>query len=88
VSFVDVFRMRGFKVQGEAEIVPPEAPDFAELVRPLAEKAGPDCPIRGVIRIAIRRVSRILAPSYTLFPERSEEERMRGAYATYGVRPL
>jgi uncharacterized protein len=87
VSFVDVFRMKGFKVEGEASVVPQGDPAFGALSQELLRKAGPDFPIRNVIRITIRRISRILAPSYTLFPDRSEEERMRSAYETYGVRP-
>jgi predicted pyridoxine 5'-phosphate oxidase superfamily flavin-nucleotide-binding protein len=88
VSFVDVFRMRGFKVEGEAALVARDAPGFADLARPLIEKAGPDFPIRAVIHVRILRIARILAPSYTLFPERPETERMASAYATYGVRPV
>lgn len=87
VSFVDVFRMKGFKVEGEAAIVPKDDPAFDELGRDLLRMAGPDFPIRNVIRVRIARVSRILAPSYSLFPDRPEEERMESAYRTYGVRP-
>lgn len=38
--------------------------------------------------IRIERVSRIWAPSYSLFPNRSEAERMQATYDTYRVRPL
>jgi predicted pyridoxine 5'-phosphate oxidase superfamily flavin-nucleotide-binding protein len=88
VSFVDVFRMRGFKVEGDAAIVPRDDAAFDEIGGGLLQKAGPDFPIRNAIRIRMTRVSRILAPSYSLFPHRSEEERMKSAYATYGVRPM
>ncbi|ESR22746.1 hypothetical protein [Lutibaculum baratangense] len=40
-----------------------------------------------MIVVEIARIARIWAPSYTLLPERSEEERMNEAYDTYGVRP-
>jgi predicted pyridoxine 5'-phosphate oxidase superfamily flavin-nucleotide-binding protein len=88
VSFVDVFRMKGFKVEGEAAIVPKDDPAFDELARDLLRMAGPDFPIRNVIQVWIARVSRILAPSYSLFPDRPEEERMESAYRAYGVRPV
>jgi hypothetical protein len=37
--------------------------------------------------LQVERISRIWAPSYMLLPDRTEAERMRMAYATYGVLP-
>lgn len=87
VSFIDVFRQRGFKVVGSATIIEPQDPDFAVVGAELLRMAGGDFPIRHIILIRIERISRIWAPSYTLFPDRTEEERMQGAYETYGVIP-
>lgn len=88
VSFVDVFRQRGFKIAGTATLLAPHDQGFAEVGAELLRLAGDDFPIRHVIVVRAERVSRILAPSYVLFPARSEEERMRAAYARYGVRPV
>ena len=87
VSFVDVFRQRGFKVVGSARVVPSEHADFDLLGQDLLAMAGPDYPIRNVIAVQIEKISRIWAPSYSLFPERSEAERMDAAFAAYGVQP-
>ena len=87
VSFVDVFRQRGFKITGTATIVAPGDAAFAELAEDLLRLAGPDFPIRHVISIAVDRIARIWAPSYHLFPERTEAERVQNAYETYGVTP-
>lgn len=87
VSFIDIFRQRGFKITGAASIVAPDDPAFADLAGDLLQLAGPDFPIRHVISIAVERISRIWAPSYHLFPERTEAERMQDAYETYGVKP-
>jgi len=88
VSFIDVFRQRGFKIKGMATIVPPDSDDFADLGATLLRMAGDAFPIRHVIAVRVDRVERILAPSYHLFPERTEAERMEDAYAAYGVRPV
>ncbi|KAA0971228.1 pyridoxamine 5'-phosphate oxidase family protein [Aureimonas fodinaquatilis] len=85
VSFIDIFRQRGFKVVGSATIIGPEEPDFAIVGADLLRLAGVDFPIRHVISIHMERVSRIWAPSYALFPDRTEEERIQVAYDTYGV---
>lgn len=87
VSFIDVFRQRGFKVVGLATIIEPGEADFPVIGADLLRMAGSDFPIRHLISIQIERVSRIWAPSYTLFPDRTEEERIQGAYETYGVAP-
>ncbi|SLN47045.1 pyridoxamine 5'-phosphate oxidase family protein [Oceanibacterium hippocampi] len=87
VAMVDVFRQRGFKITGTARIIGPGEADFATLGRDLLAKAGDAFPIRHVILVHIARISRIWAPSYSLFPGRSEEARMQAAYRTYGVQP-
>lgn len=88
VSFVDVFRQKGFKITGTADIVGRDDPAFPVIGAALLEKAGPDFPIRNVISIGVERIARIWAPSYALFPDRTEDERMQSAYDAYGVRPL
>lgn len=88
LSFIDIFRQTGFKVHGEATVIAPEAAEFEEVGQELLRMAGSDFPIRNVIRIRISRISRILDPSYTLFPDRSDAERAQSVYATYGVQPV
>ena len=87
VSFIDVFRQKGFKVVGTARLVAPDEEEFEALSAPLLVLTDGTFPIRHVIAVGVEKVSRIWAPSYGLFPERSEAERMDAAYRTYGVRP-
>jgi predicted pyridoxine 5'-phosphate oxidase superfamily flavin-nucleotide-binding protein len=87
VSFIDVFRQRGFKIVGTATIIPREVDDFLVVGARLLKMAGDDFPIRNVISIEVGRISRIWAPSYSFFPDRSETDQMRRAYQTYGVLP-
>ena len=87
VSFVDVFRQKGFKVVGTARLVAPDDADFDVLSAPLLRMTGGAFPIRHVIAVGIEKVSRIWAPSYSLFPERAEADRMDAAYRAYRVRP-
>ncbi len=87
VSFVDVFRQRGFKITGRAVIVRPEEPSYRDLGRDLLKMAGTDFPVRNIIAVDIDKIARIWAPSYALFPDRDETERMQSAYETYGVQP-
>jgi hypothetical protein len=88
VSFVDVFRQKGFKVIGTARLVAQDDAAFKEVSAPLRMLTGGAFPIRHVIAVGVEKVSRIWAPSYSHFPERSEAELMDTAYRTYGVRPV
>jgi hypothetical protein len=47
--------------------------------------APPPFKIRGVIWVEVTKVAAIRAPSYALYPERTEGEQRRRAYEAYGV---
>jgi uncharacterized protein len=87
VSFVDVFRQRGFKLIGSARVVDNQEDEFGTFASPLITKAANRFEIKNVLHVRVRRVSWIWAPSYFMFPEQREEERMLEAYRAYGVRP-
>ncbi|PWE52537.1 flavin-nucleotide-binding protein [Metarhizobium album] len=88
VSYVDIFRQRGFKFVGKARIISPEERDFDTYGDALVNMASGAFTIRNVILVSIERVSRIRAPSYTFYPDRSEEMLMSSAYEQYGVKPI
>jgi predicted pyridoxine 5'-phosphate oxidase superfamily flavin-nucleotide-binding protein len=86
VSFVDVFRQKGFKVVGVAADVAPSDPAFARWVAPLRALAGDRFPIRSVFVVRAVAVEAIVAPSYWLFPdETTEASQERAALRAYGV---
>jgi predicted pyridoxine 5'-phosphate oxidase superfamily flavin-nucleotide-binding protein len=87
LSFVDIFRQRGFKIQGHAEIVGSGSPDFGTLSPKLTELAGDSFEIRNIIRLDIKRIAPIVAPSYRVFADMDEQAMMAAAFKTYGVRP-
>lgn len=88
VSFIDIFRQRGFKVAGMARIIDPDQGDFQRYGFGLIAKAGDAFAIRHVIVVTIQHIARIQAPSYLLFPGRSDEEVMRETYLAYGVQKI
>lgn len=88
VSYVDIFRQRGFKLVGAARIIASDDDDFGTYGTALVAKTGSAFTIRNLVCVTIARVSRIRAPSYTFHPDRSEEMLMASAYEQYGVRPI
>lgn len=88
MALVDIFAQTGFQIYGTATLVAVGTSGFDALAAPLAALAGPDFPIRAVISVTPRRVAPIVAPSYRLFPDRTEAEQTARAMARSRVRPL
>lgn len=88
VSFVNVFTQKGFKLLGEAKVIAPTDPHFAQLEPLLLQKTQGKFPIHAAIWISVNAVEPILAPSYWLFPaDTTEASQTASAMLTYGVAP-
>ena len=84
-SFVDVFVQRGFKVEGGARVIGRDDPGYGGRHALLTAEIGDAFEILSIIEIEPQSVSEIVAPSYRLFPEPGEIDRIREALATYRV---
>lgn len=87
VSFVDVFRQKGFKVKGMARNIRSESPEFESKSELLRELIGDRYPIRSIIEVEVRASAPIVAPSYRLFDDVTEETQIAAAMRAYNVRP-
>lgn len=87
LSFIDIFRQKGYKFKGIGEIFAEGSNQFEIYGRKLKEIAGTKFHIRNVMLITVTKVERIWAPSYNLSPKTTEEDLMRDAFRTYGVAP-
>ncbi len=88
VSFVDVFIQKGYKLKGTANIINKHDSDFKEKVKPLTDLFSDEFPIQSVIEIEIKKVDSIQAPSYFLYPDRTQEFQVESAMKTYQVKPI
>lgn len=87
LSFVDVFVQKGYKLQGSAREVLPDAPDYLVWAAPLLAMVGDRFPIRSLMLITVKSVQPIVAPSYWMYPdETTEQKQVQAAMAVYGVR--
>ena len=87
VSFVEVFKQKGFKLRGNATLVETGDPEFELLLKVLHQVGGENFPVRSIIKIRVEGVEPIVAPSYLLFPETTEQGQVEQAMELYGVRP-
>ncbi len=88
VSFIDVFRQRGWKMTGRMAVYGPQAPEFEALGAPVLERVGTAFRVRHLLVLDVAAALPILAPSYRFYPERSQADRDAAAYAAYGVTPV
>jgi general stress protein 26 len=86
VSFIDVFAQKGFKLQGVADVLRPDDPEFEPWSAPLKPLVGTRFPLHGVIRVRLTDSQPIVAPSYTLYPDTTEQVQVEAAQRTYAAR--
>ena len=86
VSFVDIFKQKGFKLRGSARIVERSDKRFESLLQELHKVGGEAFPVRSIIEIQLDSSEQIVVPSHWLFPETTEHSQIRQAMDAYGVR--
>lgn len=87
VSFVHIFKQKGFKLAGTAKIITKDDLKFDELTDKLSSLGCTKFEIKSVINIKVNKVSPIIAPSYWAFPNTTESSLINQAMNTYGVSP-
>lgn len=87
VSFVDVFRQKGFKLKGKAVVLEEKDDLYAEKHQIFLDITNGKYPIKGIIQIEVTEVNPIIAPSYWLFPDTTEQQQIEQAMQTYNVMP-
>ncbi|UJF16901.1 pyridoxamine 5'-phosphate oxidase family protein [Vibrio sp. SS-MA-C1-2] len=85
VSFIEVFEQRGFKVKGTAEVVYPNDAQWQTYLTALEMIVEEPYPISNIFAVRVEALSKILAPSYTLFPHISVESKIKKALENYKV---
>lgn len=87
VSFVDVFKQKGYKVRGIADVIEKNHTGYAAREKILRTLGAEKFNFKSIIEIQVESVEPILAPSYIFFPETSEGSQIRKAMRRYGVTP-
>ena len=85
VSFVHVFKQKGFKLTGMARVVDRSKPEYQIFEDRLYTLGGRDFKFRSIFEVSVNAVSKILAPSYLLFPQTTEIVQIEQAKKTYGI---
>lgn len=87
VSFVHVFKQKGFKLTGKAKIIEQSNPQYEPYLVELQKIGGENFPVKSIIEINVKATEPITAPSYWMFSETTEKSQVGNAMETYGVIP-
>lgn len=86
LSFVEIFKQKGFKIKGIAKIIEKDNALFNSYYSLLNQKFSIESfPVKSIIEITPKEISDIKAPSYFLFPNISEQIQIENALLTYKV---
>jgi predicted pyridoxine 5'-phosphate oxidase superfamily flavin-nucleotide-binding protein len=88
INAIDVFRRRGYRFKGTAELLPPGHPAYESLRAWLIELNGPGYPANQAVLVHVEHALPVLSPAYT-FGHADEAELSRAWRAIYAgdVRP-
>ena len=85
INCVDIFRRRGYRFKGTAEILTAGDTDYESMAAWVWETHGAQFPVHHVVKIRVERALPVLSPAYT-FIEGITEDALRQAYlGKYGV---
>ena len=82
---VDIFVQKGFQIFGTASIVKKTEAEFQSLAAPLEEMTNGRFPFSTVFKVSATKVKPIIAPSYLLYPETTEQQQIASAMKCYGL---
>ncbi|KZN61693.1 pyridoxamine 5'-phosphate oxidase family protein [Pseudoalteromonas luteoviolacea] len=85
VSLIDVFEQRGYKLKGTAEVVDTNSNTGAQYLKSIREIADESYPVKNIFVIHIESKSKIMAPSYFLFPDTTPDSQIKNALTRYQV---
>ncbi len=85
VSLLNIFIQKGIKIYGLAKNIIQDHEEFPAYKKLLTDRYSDAFPIKSVIKVTITQVFPIVAPSYFLFPETSEADRVADSLKSYRV---
>ncbi|AEF54140.1 pyridoxamine 5'-phosphate oxidase family protein [Marinomonas posidonica] len=85
VSFIHVFKQKGFKIKGRARYFTPQCKEYPSLFSLVEPVVGRTFPVKGIILVSVTSCSPIIAPAYYLVSGTTEESQIDSAKQTYGV---
>ena len=88
LSVLDVFTQKGYQLKGVADIIDVEHPKYDLMKAALEQMTQGKFPFRTITSVSVQQSKKIIAPSYYLYPETTEQDQIDDALKSYQVRSL
>ena len=88
VSFIHIFKQKGFKLKGTARYVPSESDEFSTFMPMVQPIVGTTFKVAGFIVVHITSVTPIIAPAYYMIEDTTEASQIKSAQKAYGVKEV
>jgi len=85
LAFLEVFTQKGFQVHGHAQVVDEQHHEFESLKAPLLALTEGRFPFSSITAITPTRIHPIVAPSYYLFKDTTEQDQATQAFQQYSA---
>lgn len=85
VSFINVLSQKGYKVKGNATYLTQDDESYQTFLPAVEQLTQGKFPISGLFIIEATQIKPIVAPSYFVFPEESEQEKINKARVQYNL---
>ena len=85
ISFIEVFIQKGFQLKGSAQIITKNHEDYKSMELELLKITKGLYPFNSITKIQIESVKPIIAPSYILYPDKKDDDRISEAKKSYGL---
>ncbi len=86
VSILDILVQKGFQLKGTAQIIDEAHKDYDGMYALLTQETGDKYPFHTITVITVQSTKPIIAPSYWLFPDITEEDQIASAKQVYGLK--
>ena len=86
LSFLDILVQKGFQLKGRARIIGKSHEEYNNMNKKLEQITQGKYPFSTITHITINQSKKIIAPSYILYPETSEESQIANAKKVYGLK--
>ena len=83
LSVLDILAQKGYQFKGQAEILDAQSPEFESRESELLKITKGKYPFKSLTRIRVESIKPILAPSYWLFPDSTEAQKIEEAKQQY-----
>ena len=88
INCVDIFRRRGYRFKGTAEILTAGHADYDSMASWVWETHGAQFPVHHVVKIRVERAQPVLSPAYAFIEDITEDALRAAYYEKYGVRAI